>query len=300
MKNSHSHLSQLLFVVYCAAGASSLRVIGAGFGRTGTESMQLALEILGQGPTYHMKELLGLGDRPASPLEILGLIPGHNERWVEVEKNVSLGIRPEWGFLEEHYKSAVDAPASSFWPELLEANPDAKVILTVRDPEAWHRSIKSSFCRVVGGGSLVDRFVTAITFLRPYGQRNKRMHEEAKDAGIRRTLGMPEYTTPKICDDQQYALKVFERWNAKVKEVVPAHQLLVFETGKHGWAELAPFLGVATPDTPYPRSNSSAEFAFIIVIFRTLAALTLLLPGGLLWLLWRRSKAGSAPRAKGD
>lgn len=34
------------------------QIIGAGFGRTGTASLKLALEQLGFGPCYHMTEVI--------------------------------------------------------------------------------------------------------------------------------------------------------------------------------------------------------------------------------------------------
>lgn len=265
-------------VVAVSAGRG-LRVIGAGYGRTGTDSLRLALNQLeGFGPTYHMLELLGFGERPVSPLEMLGLADGHNERWAEADHNISRGMQPNWAFLEQGFNSAVDAPASSFWPELLEANPSAKVVLTVRDPRAWHRSINGAFCRLVGGGSVLDRLVAAITSLRPYGRRNKRMHE-AHESGTRRTLGAgwSDYSTLKVCGDQAYALAFFEAWALKVREAVPPGQLLVFETGKDGFEELARFLGVTAPaGAPYPHANSAAEFAFVINIQRALALATVL------------------------
>jgi len=42
-----------------------LSVIGAGFGRTGTESLKKALEIIGLGPCYHMFEVLPDPERVA-------------------------------------------------------------------------------------------------------------------------------------------------------------------------------------------------------------------------------------------
>ena len=78
----------------------------------------------------------------------------------------------------------------------------------------------------------------------------------------------------------------------KVRASVPSRQLLVFETGKHGYQELARFLGVPEPPkgTPYPRTNAKADFAFIIAIYRALAALTLAMPAALLWFVSRRVK----------
>ena len=276
------------------ASANKIRVIGAGQGRTGTESLRVALNMLGFGPTYHMAELLGLADdlaRPVGPGEMLGLVGGHNEKWVEIEKNVSLGKPCDFGFITEHYNSAVDFPAHAALPQLLAAYPEAKVVLTIRDAKSWHRSINGAFCKIIGGGSTLDRLVRVINSVRPYGMRNNRMHAAATRL-MARVLGTSSVSWQKICDDEAEAVAMFEAWNAKVKKIVPGHRLLVFETGKHGWKELAGFLGVRVPDTPYPRTNSMAEFAFVVNLFRVFATLTIVMPCVLVWCLCR-------PRGKG-
>ena len=77
---------------------------------------------------------------------------------------------------------------------------------------------------------------------------------------------------------EAYAVAAFKAWDAKVKATVPADQLLIFETGKHGYTQLAAILGVKAPTTPYPHSNSTAEFTFVLFIFRFLALLTVGVP----------------------
>ena len=290
----------LIVALGCVPGsaAKSLRVIGAGMGRTGTDSLRNALNTLGVGPTYHMAELLGISDtlaRPVSPLEMLGFAAGHNDLWADANRNISAGGEPDFAFVLEHYNSAVDFPSAAFWPELLKQNPDAKVVLTVRDPASLHRSINGAWCRLIGGGSLVDRIVAKITFMRPYGVRNYGMHEAMAQATAR-LVGVPGFTWWRACDDEAYATEAFEAWDAKVRREVPASKLLVFETGKHGYKELAGFLGVPVPDEPYPRTNSSKEFGFVIGLFRTLAALTIAVPGGLIWYISRRG--GRREKAK--
>ena len=195
-----------------SANTPGLVVIGAGMGRTGTDSLRLALNELGVGPTYHMIELLGISEsqaRPVSPLEMTGLFPGHNDIWAAVDANVTRGDAPDFSFLEEHYKSAVDFPSAAFWPELLRAFPKAKVVLTVRDPKSLHRSINGAWCRLIGGGSLLDRVVAAISYFRPYGRRNKMMHA-AMAAGTARITGIPGFSWQKACDDEAYAIEAFE------------------------------------------------------------------------------------------
>lgn len=100
----------------------SLRVIGAGFGRTGTASLKFALEKLLDQPCYHMIEVFRH--------------PEHVALWHQA----ALGNMPDWNQIFEGYTSAVDFPACAFWPELMRAYPDALVLLSLRDPEEWWQS----------------------------------------------------------------------------------------------------------------------------------------------------------------
>jgi hypothetical protein len=101
----------------------TLSVIGAGLGRTGTLSLRTALERLGLGPCYHMREVLQR--------------PEHVEIW----DRAADGKQVDWEVLLGSYRSAVDWPVCAFYRELTKRYPQAKVILTKRDPERWHSSV---------------------------------------------------------------------------------------------------------------------------------------------------------------
>ena len=97
-----------------------MKVIGAGFGRTGTTSLKAALGELGFGPAYSLTEVFEN--------------PQHVGFWEAARR----GEEVDWrGFLEflANYEVAVDWPACAFYEELMEAFPEASVVLTVRDPE---------------------------------------------------------------------------------------------------------------------------------------------------------------------
>jgi len=115
-----------------------LSVIGAGFGRTGTESMKLALEMLGLGPCHHMKEVLG--------------DPEQTALW----RGIAAGDPPDWEAAFAGYIAAVDWPSAFFWRELADVYPDAKILLTVRSSESWYASMDKTIFRTLRNGTDPD------------------------------------------------------------------------------------------------------------------------------------------------
>jgi len=116
----------------------ALSIIGAGFGRTGTESMKLALEMLGLGPCHHMTEVLPDPDQ------------------VALWRAAARGELPDWERAFAGYRSALDWPAAYFWRELSAHYPDAKVLLTVRNAESWYASMEQTILKVIRGSTDAD------------------------------------------------------------------------------------------------------------------------------------------------
>lgn len=104
----------------------ALEVIGAGFGRTGTASLKVALEQLGYDKCYHMAEVL---ENP----------PATIPHWLD-----AVSGKPDWETLFNGYKAGVDWPVCSFWKELSAFYPEAKFVLSVRDAEDWFNSVHST------------------------------------------------------------------------------------------------------------------------------------------------------------
>jgi Sulfotransferase domain len=107
----------------------ALSVIGAGFGRTGTESMKLALEQLGVGPCHHMKEVLVSPDQ------------------IEIWTDIAYGATADWERAFAGFHSAIDWPSAFYWHELSEVYPQARVILTLRDADSWYKSFSNTILR---------------------------------------------------------------------------------------------------------------------------------------------------------
>ncbi|MFI6603938.1 sulfotransferase family protein [Nonomuraea sp. NPDC050536] len=204
-----------------------MRVIGAGFGRTGTLSMKVALEQLGFGPCHHMSEVV---ERHGQLRRWLALASGHPVDWDEL-----LG----------GYESCVDWPSAAYWRELAEHFPQARVVLTVRDPERWLASMNATILKqrrrplIQGLSSLLGTDLAAF---------------------IRMTrLTVVERVFDGRTDDRDYLLKAFTRHVEEVKATIPAERLLVFEVSQ-GWEPLCDFLGVPVPSEPFPRVNDAAHF----------------------------------------
>ena len=104
----------------------TLRVVGAGLGRTGTHSLKLALEQLLGAPCYHMAEVFEH--------------PEHVPLWDQATR----GEMPDWDALFDGYAAAVDWPMAAFWREIADAYPDALILLSVRDADSWWKSANAT------------------------------------------------------------------------------------------------------------------------------------------------------------
>jgi hypothetical protein len=217
---------------------NQVKVIGAGLGRTGTASFKKALEILGFGPCYHMYEVIE-NKKP--------------KVWTEFSydrKNKQL-LHEILGGLG--YQSTSDFPSCIFWKEQLELYPDAKVVLTVRDPEKWYKSC-----------------LDTILSLQPNHPRCSFAIKVCFWLGIP-APGFTPMLNRLICDifyhgnfEKENVLKCHKDHIADVVANCPKEKLLVFEVSQ-GWAPLCEFLEVPIPDQPFPNVNDTKEFQRIVV-----------------------------------
>jgi hypothetical protein len=192
-----------------------LKVIGAGLGRTGTASLKVALEQLGIGRCHHMGEVLA--DPEQIPL------------WIEAADG-----SPDWDRLMRGFSASVDYPSCSYWRELAEVYPDAKIILSTRSAESWFESVNATI--------MAPRFNDFIAPT-PWGQMIKRTIWDTLEGRM---------------GDREFMIDYFERSNDEIQRTVPADRLLVFEA-REGWAPLCDFLGLPVPDTEFPRINQREE-----------------------------------------
>lgn len=201
----------------------SLLVIGAGYPRTGTSSLKAALDQLGFGPCYHMSELLTR--------------PDHWQVWLDAMH----GTLPDWDALYAGYRATADVPGCLFYRELAAKYPQAKLVLTTRDPDSWFDSTQQTVLAPMmepvrhGRPRLLIEMMTAI------GWNGDVPGAHDKDVMVGRMLSH----------------------NAAVVRDIPSERLLVWQASQ-GWERLCAFLGVSVPAHPFPRINTAEAFRAMV------------------------------------
>lgn len=200
--------------------------------RTGTLTQKMALEMLGLGPCYHMVNVLADLDQAAL--------------WER-----ALAGEPCWDEIFADFASTVDWPGGYFYRELAEAYPQAKVVLSVREPEAWERSVRQTVWAVRHGESLVRLLSSAQGLVSPQWQGFLDMIDQLLWCG-RGTFADGHAEPGEM-------IAAMERHNAEVELAVPAERLLVWNVAE-GWGPLCAFLELPVPDVPFPHINDRKEF----------------------------------------
>jgi hypothetical protein len=199
----------------------ALKVVGAGFGRTGTLSLKNALEKLGFAPCYHMMEVFPR--------------PDHVRMWHRLTFENAI----DWDLLFRDFQATVDWPSARWWREIAAHYPEAKVLLSVRDPEAWYKS-------------MIDTIYQPMKWPVPDSvpELARLQNEMARKAIL-------EETFDNRFEDKAHAIEIFNRHTQEVRDTIDPARLLVFDV-KEGWAPLCHFLEVPIPDQPFPRLNDTA------------------------------------------
>lgn len=195
-------------------------VIGVGFGRTGTLSLKAALEDLDYGPCMHMIPVLADAERAT------------------LFRKAADGDGDCLEAALDGYRSTVDWPGTYFWRELVDTNPDAKVLLTVRDPQKWYDSAFQTIYQAASAPHPDPDVAPALDMA----------HATVWDGTFDGRFA-----------DRDFAVRTFEEHNAAVRREVPAERLLEFEVAD-GWEPLCEFLDRPVPDKPFPRLNDAAAF----------------------------------------
>ena len=231
-----------------------MKVIGAGFGRTGTLSLKVALEFLGFGKCYHMRSVI--------------MRPKHIWVW----HNAGKGKPVDWDFIFKNFNSTLDFPSSLFYDELKKRYPGAKVILTVRDTDSWYQSTERTIFRVP---SIVPGWLQRI--IPPMGKFIEMTNMLIWDGLFKGRFS-----------DREFAVRVYNDHIQNVRRTVPKEDLLIFDV-KDGWGPLCDFLGVGIPENrPFPHLNTGNRMIMVLNVARLIPYAAVTLAGilvGILFLL---------------
>ncbi|KAI9494353.1 P-loop containing nucleoside triphosphate hydrolase protein [Zychaea mexicana] len=198
-----------------------LKIIGAGYGRTGTDSLRVALDMLGY-KTHHRKTFNDEGGRADMFIEAYE----HPEE------------EADFDYMYEDFDAALDWPTCVLLEPLMLKYPDAKVILTVRDPNSWYRSMANTIFRK--------------------RERPKHLLDRPKSRVSRRVVLDGARDIPGMFEDEEAIKQKFIQHNEWVKTFVAPERLLVMELGE-GWTRLCRFLDKPKPVVAYPHVNTTAD-----------------------------------------
>jgi len=221
---------------------SGILVIGAGLPRTGTMSLMHALDILLPGECYH-------GFKAYRNVNLFCKIMKEQCSDEEIKE-----------YFQENYVAAVDLPISAIYDRFMKIFPNAKVVLTIRDPQSWVESNKST---ILIQNSFSYFPVLMFCFLFP-----KYLTPISDDDSL---MG---WTTPLILACQGfprmkaaidafyggYGVDYAKSWNDNVEANVPKERFLKFNV-KEGWEPLSKFLDLPVPEIPFPSSNNRASLS---------------------------------------
>ncbi|KAI1431122.1 P-loop containing nucleoside triphosphate hydrolase protein [Xylaria sp. CBS 124048] len=217
------------------------KIIILSYSRSGTRGLCDAMELLGF-TTYNMTQAV-LGGYPhlkmfTEALEIKRTKQGRPYSRVDFDKWMT-------GF------DTLSIVPCYLTEEIVQAYPDAKFILTVREPEAWARSIWNTI-------GLIDARARSFPL-------NVSKYFDSTDLEFARLVSLIFDTTTRGYGRTEAgfhaAMSKYEKYNKMVEDLVPADRLLVvkLEDGL-GWEQICPFLEVDTPAIPYPRTNDTKQF----------------------------------------
>ncbi|KAH8890237.1 hypothetical protein GQ53DRAFT_824873 [Thozetella sp. PMI_491] len=216
-----------------------VKVVVLSCSRNGTMGLFTALQTLGYKP-YHVAEILKNG-RPHMDMAtqaIRGARTGQG-RYSKADYDKWLG----------KYDAIVEIACFDLLEDILCCYPDAKFVLTTREPRAWMSSMNNT---IVAAMKSQQEFPN--NFLQNFDK-------------LFNSLGQLSNTWVDVffpsgdMNDEQSAMQKYEAYNKRVRELVPPEKLLDIrlEDGL-GWEQLCPFLGHEIPDVPYPRINDAAQF----------------------------------------
>lgn len=213
----------------------ALKVIGTGLSRTGTTTLRSVLEQLGFSKCYNSGELFT------------------HPRGIEFWENLEQGKDVDFDAFFEKYQAIIGFPGYIFHEKLLEKYPDAKIILSVRDPEVWYEDISKTVF-YTGNDHVNKQYSAEAKKIDPYlSECIDRIHT------MQYRIMEDGYFEGRF-QDKEYAIDRYNQWTESIIKKFPSDKLLVYQVTE-GWEPVCKFLGVPVPeDVPFPHLNSPAAF----------------------------------------
>ncbi|KAF2461469.1 P-loop containing nucleoside triphosphate hydrolase protein [Lineolata rhizophorae] len=211
-----------------------MEVLVLGMPRTGTASMRMALTRLGYDHVYHMASVFH--NPPDADI-------WHEAAAAWVGKRKPL-TREEWDQVLGHAMAVTDFPAAVFWKELIEMYPEAKVVLTNRDRDAWWKSFNATIgasIKKMRSSWLATIDPTFVGRIRPMAYNM-----------------FGQYFGTMDVDEARYK-EVFVQHYDNIRKATPPERLLDYNVSQ-GWEPLCEFLGKPVPEEDFPRVNESDYF----------------------------------------
>lgn len=226
-----------------------MEVLALGFSRTGTSSMHTALQILGITPVCHGEDII------FQTLDLEMIAQGIVAKYQPSAATCPPFGRKEFDQLLGQYRAVTDMPMSHFGPELMEAYPDAKVVLVERDIESWFKSYSETVALIPFQCGFANWLINSLD---PLTRRRRQLGD---------TLFRLVYRADSRAEILETMRDVYREHYAAIRQAARPGQLLEYKLGS-GWEPLCEFLGKPVPDVPFPRINDSAEFAEKIRLVR--------------------------------
>ncbi|XP_057299277.1 uncharacterized protein LOC130629918 [Hydractinia symbiolongicarpus] len=210
-------------------------LIGAGLPRNGTYSTKTALEILLPGKCHHMYRALAF----------------HQKEWIRILNDEMSDDEFKDFFLSNGDVAGVDAPVILVYQRLMKVFPNAKVLLNIREPKSWERSMNETIIKMADDDQFPECIFLSLGFFKSYLMPTKLMQ---------RALFQTERSREMISSLKSgNGVAYYNRWVEEVKRNVPEEKLLVYSV-KEGWEPLCKFLNVPIPEQPFPHTNDSQSF----------------------------------------
>ena len=226
-----------------------MKVIGAGLPRTGTNSLEEALSILGY-KCHHMKTL------------------AQHNAICNMWHDLVVDEKPaNWKEIFKDYDACCDNPACQYWKEISDEFPEAKVVLTVRKPEGWAKSYLTlrdfilKFEWIFG----IFRYVGIMHFARfiRVAAGNQRNMLAKSLPSWQHVSSIPRLVSHLPIPSTDELVTFYPTWTEDVQKRCPKEKLLTFDV-REGWEPLCKFLGQPVPDVPFPNSNAGTAGLFTV------------------------------------